>query len=1249
MKKGTRFFIAMSWTVMLLLCLSLSTFAQNATISDRSTADDFNPGGYARWIKITVAGGVGADERLNNDFSGMQMLVDLNLDGDGNYQTPPVNNTSGLGNDSYYADGDAGDIVSARPGEEGLDDLIFYVKVKQGTSNLYQDGIGYDTNLRPRIQLTNSGSLRIISGSFGFSIQVETDLFPVRDGIKPIIRNASYHDDGSGNTNPLISIHPGNKTPFDGYIDRIDLFWSEPMNNSNTAVSSSIFNGLGESIFSMESVGEWNTWNGNPRRFTFYVLSSQPNTGVSMSLNYNKPLSASDQFKEISTSQNKYTADTQSRTVTDKAGPAIVSSKTIRSTRREPAAQALTSRRVEVTFSEPITLASVNTGTTDFEVITSATSPGTNNIQSIISPTLTGSSSSVFVFRLTTNFDDVNETGTIQFVADSVVKDILGNDNGRSLADSPPALEPAARGNVINILDGILPNITQVQTVDAVFADESASGGTNGWGYLDYVDVTFDHEMDILRTSASGFSIIGTGILTSGGTGEWITTTTFRIPLTATSPKIPNTGVVPTVGYTNPGDPNGLQDNLNSGLAEELLTSDTSTSSTNGLAVQILDKAGPAIIQSYTAGQKRIRITFSEKANTSGWSTSAIPASVTATARIENGVGPRFKWIVGSSYYDVGGAQIFFTGLSASRRDSVVYLNHTGTAWAKSDSGAINFMAQTKVYDAAGTPNGNTQWDNDSSLDDPNRVLLGSDVKVQRDNIPPILLRLETADFNFNGKLDHYKFVYDDLSPLYPESSFNGSSWTITGYDGLKQNIRVDMDVYNLFHSDYKSTAINTFGDTVEVYLEFTETTGTGPDPTPYNGDTGDIPDVVVGEGQGFSDWADNVMDALPAGLSIEVDEAGPAIMSAQSVNTFQIDAFMSEDLKDSQIGNSDFLLNMGWQTTVNWTNPTELNPGHVRLEVSNPQDNFWEPNQNGFVAFAGQNVVTDNIPGTDNGNLQTAQISVVDRAASQFLVNLAVPGDQFRGVPFQVEIIARDSHGNIDTNFQERINLSAVNISQNEIDLPDGPQLLENGAGYFTVTSFVATETLQIAVGVESDRYSRYYGISDPINVIEPTIDTPDTLIVEDWPNDQGGWISLVWPFSENHPGFGNDPEINYYQVYYELDYDVYQYENTIVASDTTGSGMDSMRIKINIPDNLEHSFWIRAVWAPSMPDISTAGVKTVASNDGVIEIDVKDFILIRSKGRDVIAQNTSTATTQSTATSQTVSGAVMGIGRAD
>ncbi|MBN1999662.1 hypothetical protein JW935_19060, partial [candidate division KSB1 bacterium] len=816
--------------------------------------------------------------------------------------------------------------------------------------------------------------------------------------------------------------------------------------------------------------------------------------------------------------------------------------------------------------------------------------------------------------------------------------DVLGNWNGQSSAPIPPPLPAFSNGLIITITDGIFPIITDVMTVDANYATEQASGGASGWGYLDYVDVTFDHQMNTARPSTAGFNITGRGIASIAGAGVWINNTTMRIPLVATVPKKANTGVIPYVTYANAGDPFGMEA-TNGGDAEDLLLSDTYTSGNNGLAVAIIDGAGPAVIYAITAGYRRIRVAFSEFVNTSGW-----PSNV-GNSTIPN----RFKWFVGTVISDQNTTKIYFTGLSPTRRDSVVYLNHTGFQWAKTDSGGINFFMPGLVLDANNVPN--DQWDNDNTL--LGLALSGSDVRIHADNIPPILLALQTQDFNLNGKIDHYRCVFDDLSPIFPIKSFHPANWTITGYDGPKQNLMVDLNVYNPLHANYRPGAINAFGDTVEAYIQYNETTGNGPEETPHGGDTGDVPDVNVNTANGFADWADNVMAALPNGLSIEMDRAGPAIMRAETITTTDVLAYISELVMSSSIAPGDFFLDMGGYG-VGWLilKTAQINPGIVKITAQD--QTYWLPEQTGVLSFSGQNVVTDDITGPDNGNLQVGLIPVNDHAASQFDVNLAIPGNVIRGVPFQFEVIARDSRGNVDTNFPEAVYISS-NLTQNEIDLPNGAQNLEDGIGYFHATCWIKTENLKLIVSVNSDRYARYRGESAPFVVVDEQVDGPDTLIVRDYlgadgEGDQGGYVELVFDYSDNHPGFGADRSIDYYQIYREVKGEVFHWGSTIEATDTTGTHADSLRLVVWTGDNIQSRFWVRAVWDPQWPGAHgmnpTQNTQHLAPPSDANLQYVHAPVLIRSQGHTIV--NKSAGIQTEGTNDQITSGSAMGIGRA-
>ncbi len=1219
----------MLFSVLLLLVMAASSFAQLATIITRETADPTNSG-YAKWIKIKVKGSTLGGDNLNDNFAGVSFLVDLNFDGDNNETTP----TSGGGAlDTYEVQGDS--IVTAPPGiSGGARDAFLFVPIRRGNSTVaqYEPGeSGYNTSIRPRVMLKNAGALRV--GSFELSLQIDSGFWTCDDGIRPTIRHAYYYDDGSGSTAAAPGVHGGNMTPFDGYVDRIDLIWSEDMRTSNTSVTPSMFSGLVSTETQIHSLQSTGTWNGTARRFTIFVRSAAYNTGMSAIVTYVPPAGEVDRFREASTSQNLYYAESNSRALEDKAGPVIVSAKTKRAQRRQPLANALASKRIEVTFSEPVLYGSVHTGRTDFEIHIPAADTTWNPVSLVVA----GANTATYEFQLTNNFTDGNVTGTIQFVADSVVTDLVNNPNGRSRATMPPGTPTPSRGALVAILDGILPNIIAVNTLDALLPDELITGGSNGWGYLDYVNVIFDHAMSPLRTSTEGFSVSGLGIAGVTGTvASWSASgDTVRLRLIATTTKVPNTGIIPTISYYNPGHPNGFMDVVNSGLCEDLYTTDVVLSGNNGLALAVRDKAGPAIIRAFTAGTNRIRVVFSEKVNTSGW-----PGTPAANTRL--------KWIVGGSYYN--SVNVFYTGFSGANRDSVIYLNQTGASWAKTDSGAINFFNPNVVYDVASGSNGNAQYDNDLSLDAPDRTLMGSDVRIQRDNIAPTLTRLETVDLDYDGKLDHLRLVFDPESPVYPRRSFKPSFWIISGYDGIKQNLAVDMSVY-IFPPAFVDPPINSFGDTVQVYISFNETTGSGPALTPYGGDTGDVLNAEVSTGMGFADWADNVMKRLPDAAMPVRDKAGPAIMSARSINTTQVEAFMSEDLMESSIQKGDFFLDMGLDLGVSWAfnSVVETNPGRVLLTVFD--QTYWLPTQRGIISFAygeGEYGYGSDVFGVydlvSNVNHQTSPIVVMDHAASRFDINLAIEGSVYRGVPFQIEVIARDSQGNVDAGFPEAITLTS-NLTQNEIDLPDGEQTLDEGIGYFTITSLKTTSNLRITIHVTTHGYDRYYSTSDAIVVMDPTIDAPNHLTVTDEPGDQGGFVRLTWDYSLNHPGLNGQPVINYYELFREKKGDVL-FVGTIAAPDTNGTAMDSMRVKLHIGDNDSSRYWVRGVWDPNQ-----AGTAALAAADGAgwLVVDQVQPVLLRSKGRVVQpVKRSHDATLAATLSEKLMSGSVMSSGRA-
>ncbi|HOX85050.1 MAG TPA: hypothetical protein PKW76_00265 [bacterium] len=1257
-----------------LTCLLVQAgYAQWGTITERITADPENIG-TARWIKLTLENSAGGSNQLNDDFSGMSFKINLDLDGDGN----PANDPPGT---NYVISGDS--IKTHWNNFDGRRDQFIYLPIRGD----------HVTSIRPRVKLTSSGALRIGSGVFLYSIAVDTDFFRCTDGIKPRIYRAYYYDDGSGHTAPSASAPMGNQTAFDGYIDRIDLIWSEPMDPSITDIQAGMFTGLGTTIHAVEPIGQWYklfVMTNNYRRLTLFVTSSQPNTGVAMNITYTPPVNESEQFKAAniySEAGLRYSAEMHTAVVIDNAGPAVVSAKTVRAygKRRQPLADALLSRRVQVTFSEVVDRSTLALGDTTLNFRMSGFPGIIQGIQSIVYPA--HGNSQMFEFVLDSIFVTENDTGLVQFSAANRLADTQGNYNGNFTALRPPnpPTDPAIRlGPVVPVKDGINPNILLVQTRDAIliwgpppsaekfpqyaritsYTSELASGGANGWGYLDWVDITFDHAMDTTRKSTEGFIVEGSGIAGVGPLGIWIDTYTFRVPLTASSPKLANTGVIPQVSYNNPFGSNGSMDYLLHGYTENLLFSDIYEYPGNPNcynAVDILDKAGPAIVLSYTAGTNKIRITMSELVDLTypfadAWPLrSGLPYTLPANQK--------FQWYVKSSptnIASVSGVQIYFSGFNSEPYDDVFYLNHNSSAWTKDDDGAINFIVPGAVRDLNG--NINDQWDNDNSLIASTMQLTGSDVKIRRDNIPPNLVTLETVDLDHNGRIDHYRFVFDDTSAIYPKTSFNPANWKINSFylRNLKPIIGLNEWMFNVVG-----------GDTLEVYMQFEETPTDTLINRPYFGDTGDRPDVIVGAGAGFTDWAGNAMRELRLMEFLpETDGAGPAITAAKSISTTEVEALISEDLRNETVNRDDFELRMGGDFplttviplfTVEEIDPVPVNNAQGRVILTARDQFYWLPETIGEVKFAYAGAVSDNPISQPfiNGNDQTHAISVNDRIANHFAITLLYPGNPVAGVPFQIRVAALDNNGQIDDNFPERINLSS-NWPAAQIDLPIGSQSLQKGIGTFGITCKAPTTVLPplvISVSFANDRLARYFSDSAPIIVEEATIDTPDTLIVRDYrgldgEGDQGGQVELVWDFSANHPGVGDYNLINYYVIYREIDGNPYQLDPPILAHDVNQTGIDSMRVLLYVGDNRPSVFWVRAV-----RDITAAqadlprltSMRTLPK--GLVAVEEPAFQIYERREKNVVLKRTVSgdwATIDGGADAPMLSGAVMGMGRA-
>jgi hypothetical protein len=255
----------------------------------------------------------------------------------------------------------------------------------------------------------------------------------------------------------------------------------------------------------------------------------------------------------------------------------------------------------------------------------------------------------------------------------------------------------------------------------------------------------------------------------------------------------------------------------------------------------------------------------------------------------------------------------------------------------------------------------------------------------------------------------------------------------------------------------------------------------------------------------------------------------------------------------------------------------------------------------------------TDNygITGTSN------QICWYPLGADHFDVD--GPDTAYVGCPFTVTVTPRDIYGNEVTAYSYWIEFAANELC---VKLPSA-QLI-TGATDYEVKPTNPTDSLKIGV-YEIDNTSRY-GWSDPIVVVLPVIDQPDAIAASDFPDDQGCCIILTWDFSANHPGIGDCPIIDYYQIYAGTTATAPEFFwATVPATDPTEAGMDAMNVKVsNCCYTGTMYWWVQAVDDDAYGYKMSSSGKEVATDGKYILADVNPVRLSETKGQ----QNTSALT---------------------
>ncbi len=224
----------------------------------------------------------------------------------------------------------------------------------------------------------------------------------------------------------------------------------------------------------------------------------------------------------------------------------------------------------------------------------------------------------------------------------------------------------------------------------------------------------------------------------------------------------------------------------------------------------------------------------------------------------------------------------------------------------------------------------------------------------------------------------------------------------------------------------------------------------------------------------------------------------------------------------------------------------------------------------------------------------------MVDATASYFVVSLLYPeGNPFTGVPFDIKVTAKDSHGNTDVNFTVPVLFSA---NKQRVILPTGAQRLTNGEGVFQIVCNDTTSNLVITVYKATD--PGVTGSSAPITVQEAVIDAPNVLTVKDYKGadgrgDQGGVVTLIWDFSRNHPSIGTVNIIDYYQIYRVVEGELFHW-GTVQATDPRRSEADSVRVVVETYDNVISDFYVQAVKVPP----TFTGAASMAPEDDALPV---------------------------------------------
>jgi len=207
--------------------------------------------------------------------------------------------------------------------------------------------------------------------------------------------------------------------------------------------------------------------------------------------------------------------------------------------------------------------------------------------------------------------------------------------------------------------------------------------------------------------------------------------------------------------------------------------------------------------------------------------------------------------------------------------------------------------------------------------------------------------------------------------------------------------------------------------------------------------------------------------------------------------------------------------------------------------------------------------------------------------------IEISTVGELAEQTQFKLRIEPKDIFKNLISDTTYIVNVSASDAGVSGIDNP----ILVAGSTDITVSvdhptsiSFLATSS-QTREGKSVD----VRGFTDNLTVGAATINAPTALNATDFPGDAGGYISLKFPASANHPGMDGDTDdnlaIDYYQVYRNTTSSLgsAMYWAYIPATPIAASKDDTIRTVVSTNGAVGTAYyWVAAVKGDLIPPIS-------------------------------------------------------------